>query len=157
MATTTAAIRKLLSREGGEEAVALLTIDHPDLDAPMRLCRNSVGDDIVSNGDTYTAAPFDIQWVQDNDEAPKVQVSIVNVDRAAWQGLETITEPATCDLAIIYPSDPDELIMPLTGMELRNARGDAIFVQAELSHFSWAAEPFPSLRVTPQFFPGLFS
>lgn len=156
MALTNAAIRSLLMREGGEPIIALLTVEHDDLDAPIRLARNSTGDDIVSNGETFTAAPWDIAWGSDTQEAPKVEITIVNVDRVAGQAIESITDPATCTVQLILESDPDEILIELTNLELRNARWDAMILTAELSHFSFFAEPWPFPRVTPQFFPALF-
>lgn len=156
MALTTAAIRSLLGREGGEPIIALLTIEHADLGAPLRLARNSAGDDIVSNGNTFAAAPWDIAWGADTEEAPKVEITIVNVDRVAGQAIESITDPATCTVQLILASAPDEILIELTNLELRNARWDAMILTAELSHFSFQAEPWPMLRVTPQFFPALF-
>lgn len=156
MALTTAAIRSLLLREGGEPIIALLTIEHDDLDAPIRLARNTTGDDIVSNGETFTAAPWDISWGADTENAPKVEITIVNVDRVAGQAIESITDPALCTVQLILESEPDEIIAEIANLELRNARWDAMVLTAELSHFSFAAEPWPFLRVTPQFFPALF-
>src|SRR5438105_12254339 len=101
MALSTLAIRSLLSREGRVPVILLLTITHPDLAQPIRLARNTVGDNIVSNGSTFTASPFGLEPPSDDEKAPIAKLIAINVDRAIGEALESIVTPAECMLQVV--------------------------------------------------------
>lgn len=156
MPLSAAAVRALLAQESSESIIALLTIDHDDLPDPIRVARNTVGDDIVSGGETFIAMPFEIEIPTDSEKAPVARLEVPNVDRSIGQALEELASPAVCTIQIVLASEPDTIDREYAQFELRNAEWDALAVTAELTQANFTGEPWPFLRVTPQWFPALF-
>ncbi len=136
--------------------MVLLTITHADLPAPLRLCTGMAGDDVVSGGYTYTAAPFDISWPNDDDQVPVAQLTAMNVDRAIGQALESINDPAECTLQAVLASSPDTVERTAAKFQLRNARWNAVTLTADITRNTISTEPCPKYRVTPLHFAALF-
>ena len=156
MTLSAAAIRALTARESGEPVIMLLKIDHADLPSPLRIAANTFGDDIVSGGATFTAAPFELEWPTDEEGPPVARLRAMNIDRALGEALESITTPAVCTLFIVMASTPDTVERQGNRFELRNCQWDGGFLTAELTQANFGAEPWPKYRVTPQLFPALF-
>lgn len=156
MALSSAAVRALLSRETAETVILLLTIEHDDLPAPLRFARNTYGDDIVSNGDTFIGVPFELNWPSDNDETPTAQLETFNVDRAIGQALEDLVDPPVCTLQIVLASSPNTIEREALQFEMRNVRWDALALTCDLTQIQITSEPWPKYRVTPKYFPALF-
>lgn len=144
--------------ETGEVLLALVTIDSPSIiGGPLRVVQNL--QNITSNGNVYTAFPFEIRLAGDNDEGPaKIMLSIDNIDRtmaAAIKGIPPSTPP-TITVEIVIASQPDTVEISLSNLKLKNVTGDAFRIDGEL----WMDEedliPFPEGSFTPPYFPGLF-
>ena len=134
----------------------LLKITHGDLPSPLRIAANTFGNDIVSDGQTFTAAPFELEWPTDDDGPPVARLRAMNIDRAIGEALETITAPAVCTLQIVLASSPDTIERQGNRFELRNCQWDGGFLTAELSQAQFGNEPWPKYRVTPGLFPAIF-
>jgi len=153
---STAAIRALTARESGDPVVMLMKIAHPDLAPDLRIAANTFGDDIVSNGSTFRAAPFDLEWPTDSEGPPIARLRAMNIDRAIGEALESITTPANCTLYIVMASTPDTVERQGNKFEMRNCQWDGGFLTADLTQANFGAEPWPKYRVTPALFPALF-
>lgn len=157
MALSAEAIRSLTRREEGRPIILLLTITHADLDGGvMRLCDNSPGDDIVSNGNVFTAAPFSMEWPSDDEGAPVGRIEIFNVDRVIGEALDEIVTPAVCTLEAVLSTSPDVIERQGLKFELRNTRWDGGVASGELTQAQFTQEPWPRWRVSPGRFPSLF-
>ena len=144
--------------ETGEVLLALVTIDSPSIvGGPLRVVQDL--QDITSNGNLYTAFPFEIRLAGDSDEGPsKITLSLDNIDRtmaAAIKGIPPSTPP-TVMVEIVIASQPDTVEITLSNLKLKNVTGDAFRIDGEL----WMDEedllPFPEGSFTPPYFPGLF-
>ena len=150
-------VATLLARQNTTEVlVALMTVTHADLAAPLRLCTGMPGEDIVSGGNTFIAAPFDIGWPNDDDQVPVAQLTAMNVDRAIGQALETINDPAEVTLQAVLASSPDTIERTAAKFQLRNARWNAIQLTADITRNTISTEPCPKYRITPLRFAALF-
>jgi hypothetical protein len=149
-------VATLLARQADKVLVALLTVSHADLAAPLRLCTGMPGDDIVSGGNTFTAAPFDIGWPNDDDQVPVAQLVAMNVDRAIGQALESINDPAEVTLQAVLASSPDTIERTAAKFQIRNARWNAIQLTADITRNTISTEPCPKYRITPLHFAALF-
>ncbi len=144
--------------ETGEVLLALVTIDSPSIvGGPLRVVQDL--QNITSNGNLYTAFPFEIRLAGDSDEGPaKITLSIDNIDRtmaAAIKGIPPSTPPSVT-VEIVIASQPDTVEITLSNLKLKNVTGDAFRIDGEL----WMDEedllPFPEGSFTPPYFPGLF-
>lgn len=148
-----AAIRALLGLEPDEVVVVLLTIEHPAI-APIRVTNNN--ENIVSNGQTFLAYPFNITLPSDTEEPGVAQLDIANVDRSIIEAIELMDDPATCLVQVILASTPNSIEYEWSNLILRNVTADDVSVTAQIGHAPIDAMPYPPIRVTQRDFPGLY-
>lgn len=150
------ALRSMLSQETGLVYLTLLTIDHTDLNSPIRLVNNDQ-EDITSNGDTYTAFPFEVDMPQEREDSPpRVQLRVSNVDRQIVEAVRTISSQPTVELQIVTSNDWDVVEVGPLQFNLKDVSYDALVVEGELTFEPVLDEPYPARRWTPQNAPGLF-
>lgn len=153
---STTARAAIYAQETGEVFLLLLTIDHDDLDSPIRVVDNT--EDVTSRGDTYVAFPFDIALPDESpDSISAVRLTIDNVDRQVVDALRSISTPATVTLEVVLASDPDTVEAGPFDLSLRSADYTAEVVTAELVYEDVLNEPFPGGRFIPSDYQALFS
>ena len=141
-------------RVSDDPAVLLATITHPALDT-VRLVRDV--NDLVSRGETFKASWFEIDWVNDDGNAPRVQFSIPNVNprevgqRYLWQS----TRPEVT-LEVVALSLPDDPIGRVARLEMTDLQVDAAVVQGTLLGKDHSAEPLGTIHILPARFPAFF-
>ena len=75
--------------ETEEVFLVLLELDHDDFNNPLRLVNNDV--DIISNGNLFTAFPFEITLPNDEENIiPQAKLKIDNTDRQIVQAIRSI-------------------------------------------------------------------
>lgn len=149
MPISSAALERLLTRWDGDELLYLMTVTHPRLET-IRLARNNV--DVISRGETYRAAPFDLRLATDNEELPTLSVTIPNVDRAIGRSLMQIDTGMEVAIEAVFGSNPDDVFKRYARLELYDVTFDPILVQGTISHRRITHEPFPNRRVIPNKF-----
>lgn len=160
MSRTTSTLFKQMAnaQETGEVLLALVTISHSSIiGGPLRVVQDLK--DITSNGNVYTAFPFEIRLPADSDEGPaKVTLSIDNIDRSIAQTIRSIppSSPPTVTVDIVVASQPDVVEISIPNMTLRNVTGDAFRIDGDLMMDEEDLIPFPEGLITPQTFPGVF-
>ena len=149
------AVAALNAQETGEVFIVLLTIDHVDLAAPIRVSSDAV--DTVSNAETYIAFPFELSLPTDlEDGPPRARLRIDNVDRQVVQAIRQINSPASVLIEIVRGADPDTVEASFPDFELREVSYSALFVEGDLVVEQFSAEPFPAKSFTPGDFPALY-
>ena len=129
---TTQALKDLLYQEEMDEAILLLlTINHADLSAPIRVCSDAV--DVESNGNTFLTFPFNISLPIDApNEPPRAKLQIDNIDRQIVQTIRSISSAPTITIELIRSGDPDTIEVSLSNYTLINVTYDVRFVQGDL-------------------------
>ena len=141
--------------ETGQAFLALVTIAHSDLAAPMRLSTDSV--DTVSRGLTFVAYPLEITLPpQEAGTLPVARIRIDNVDREISTAVQQITPPLTVTIEMVLSGNPDEVIMAYTDFLLKGITYDALTVEGDLMVRDWGKEPFPAWSFGPGRFASLF-
>ena len=152
---SSAAKAAIYAQETGEEFIILLTIDHTDLSAPIRVA--GARTDVVSRGDTYLAFPFQIDLPQErDDEPPRVNLVIDNVDRQIVTAVRTMSSAPTVTMEVILASAPDTVEAGSFEFTLKRVRYDRLVVSGEVSYEDILDEQFPGGRFVPANFPALF-
>lgn len=155
MSVTDALRRSAFDAETDEVWLVLLTIDHADLSAPIRVVNNE--ESITSNGVEYIAFPFDIRLPDSTqDSPPQAQITIDNVSLEITQALRTISSPADVHMQVIRASDPDTVELTFPDFKLRDASWNVLTVSGALLLEDFVQEPYPAEAFTPAQFPGLF-
>lgn len=154
-ALTALARRALNAQETGEAFLILLTIDHPNLSAPIRVTSDAV--DTVSRGETFAAYPFELSLPDDGEgRAPRAKLVIDNVDRVIVQAVRSLAGAPVALIEIVRAGDPDTVEARFADFRLVNVAYDALAVRGDLSIEDFTTEPFPAAVFSPSLFPGLF-
>lgn len=160
MSRTTSTLFKTMAnaQETKEVLLALITITHDSIvGGPLRLVQDL--QDLTSNGNVYTAFPFQVTLPNDSDEGVlQVKLVIDNVDRQIAQAIRTMppSSPPTVQIDLVIASQPDVVEMSIVGLTLRNVSGDAFQIEGDLRIDEEDLIPFPEGAFTPQDFPGMF-
>jgi hypothetical protein len=144
-----AAVELLLTRWRDDVLIYLLTVTHPALPT-IRLARNN--QNIISRGETFTAAPFDLKLGNDNDEFPSLSITLPNVDREIGRSLLAIQSGMEVAIEAVFASDPDDVWKRYARLELHDVTFGALVLQGTISHRRINHEPFPNRRIIPNKF-----
>ena len=155
MTVSAAFKRDVFDPETAEAFLVLLTIDHADIDPPIRVVNNT--ENITSRGDEFIAFPFDIELPDNTREAPpRARLTIDNVSREIAQSIRLITSAPTVLIELIRASAPDTVEVAFPAFNLRDVKWDMLQVSGDLTVEDLMTEPFPAGQFTPAHFPGLF-
>lgn len=145
----------MFAEETGDGLLALLTISHVDLAAPIRVVHNQV--DITSRGDTFTAFPFELVLPTNSpDSPPRARLTIDNVSREIGQAIRTVSSAPTVLIEVVRISDNDAVELSFPALKLKNVRFDVAKVTGDLVSEDLQLEPYPAYAFSPAHFPGLF-
>ena len=135
--------------------LVLATIEHADLSDHLRVVNNT--EDIVSQGNTFTACPFEISLPDDTDDGPPgARVTIDNVSQEMTIALRTIDSPAQITFEVIDAAAPDDIEIEYADLTLRDIEIDVAQVRGTVGFDDARLESFPSHNFSPGFFPGAF-
>ncbi len=144
------------SEETSEVFLELLTIDHPDLAAPIRVVNDEI--DLTSNGEVFTAFPFELTLPNDEEgRVPRARLRIDNVDRRIVQAIREVSSAPTVQIEVARASAPDVVEVPFPVLQMAKVRYDAFVVESDLILPGLENEPYPAAKFTPKDYPGLFS
>lgn len=151
---STTAKQAIFAQSTSEVFVTLLTLSHTDFAQTIRVAGN--WEDVVSNGNTFTAYPFEIDLPGEDDEAlSKVDLLITNVDKLIVDEVRSIASPIDLTLEIVLASDPDTIEASFA-MKVRHIEGDAHILKATCNFEDLLNEAFPAHTYTPIDYPALF-
>lgn len=154
-----------------EIEVALFLIEHPELDAPIRLSTDNTerlsdepmvyGTRSAWAGSNPLTEPFlwIVAWAVlpgDAEDAPAAaQIVLENLDSEMVELLLSFTDPATIHMAGVLASSPDEVEVEYFDLQILSADINAGEIVLSISRDEIELEPFPPGRLVRQFFPGL--
>ena len=152
-----------------EVEVALIQIDHPDLDAPVRLStdptdRLSVDPLRYGTRSSWLGATDPFLFVLASAEVPGDQedapaaanIVLENVTNDIAATLRQVSTRATVHLAVVLASSPDQVEVEFRDMSLVGADGDAGEIRLSLTRAPIEAETVPMDRFSRDRFLGLF-
>jgi len=133
----------------------LVTIDHDDLGAPIRLVDNLI--DITSRGDLYTAFPIRVVLPPDvPGELPGLDLTIDAIDQSLITALRSISSPPKISIDVIIASTPDTIEAGPFAFDVTSCEYNANEVRLRLEAERLLSEPYPSGIFSPVAFPMLF-
>jgi len=154
-----------------EIEVVLILIEHPDLDAPIRLStdnRDRISDDPLIYGTRSNWAGADpatepYLWIvasailpgEAEDAPAAAQIALENLDSEMVELVRSFTDPAAISLAVVMADTPDVVEGEWTSLQLVSADIDAGQIVLSISRDEVEQEAFPPGRMTRLNFPGL--
>lgn len=151
---SSAATTSINEQDTDEVWLTLLTIESPELQAPLRFVNNNAS--ITSRGNVYVAFPFDLEFPGQDEENPgEARLVIDNIDRMIVNFIRSITTPPKVTIEVILASSPSTVEAAFSNMTLRNVTYDAKTVSGLLKFEDIVIEPV-TYAMTPERFPGQF-
>lgn len=143
----------LQARESADAALCLLTIYHPMMET-YRFVRNTAN--VTSRSDVYTACPFDLDILNDNDQPARATLTFPNVDRAIGIQLALLDGPPQVTIEVVSSADLDAPITRAARLKLKNVTVDPLVLSGDLIRVDDSSETCGTIRVVPAKFPALF-
>lgn len=142
------AVSQALALEGTDIWLVLLEITHPSLATPFRAVRNT--QDVVSQGKTFYAYPFDITLGDDDAERlPEVKLTIDNVALDLVEMIRTIADPPKVTIWIVLSSQPDVVEIQISNLVLREVDYDSYSINGTLYADDILSTRYPADLITP--------
>jgi len=150
-----AAKNAIFSSQTSEVFLVLLTVDHDDLDSPVRVTSDS--QQTTSNGNDYTPFPFVISLPAETDaELAKVNLTIDAVDRSLIEIIRSLTSPPSITLEVVLASDPDTVEAGPFDFTMRDVQYDALTITSSLQFEDILNTKWPGDSFTPSLYTALF-
>lgn len=132
----------------------LMTISDPESNTVLRVVNNL--EDVTSNGEVYTAFPFEIILPPDTGTAPSgVKVKTVNVGAELMEILRGTLDPPKVKLELVLSDAPDVVEKTIDFMVLRGLEYDVNSVSFDLTSSSIFARKTCNGIYSQNEFPGL--
>jgi hypothetical protein len=149
-------LRDVVDKEEYEDVLlVLLTIDHPNLSEPIRVCDDIA--DVTSNGHLFVGCPFQIALPGSSPgQIPKATITLDNVDRRIVQGVRSITSPPSVTIQVINRTYPDVVEVEFADMTMYVATYDPMKVSGDATFENYLSAAFPAASFDPANFPGIF-
>lgn len=133
----------------------LVTIDHTDLESPIRLVNSRKA--VTSNGSLFTPFGFDVVLPDsDGENLPRAQLRLDNISRELYQEIMAIRTAPTVAFQVCLAETPDSVEYETGIMRLERIVVDEIYLTADIVPLDISREPWPGATFSPSRFPGLF-
>lgn len=152
----TATFKESVNSTSGEAPVYLLEITHAQLITPIRVVNDT--QDLVSDGDTYTAYPFRISLPTDlAGELPRATLTLDNTGRelTAWLDASAGGKGAQVRVMQVMRDTPDVLEYDIT-LDLLEVSQTMVEISAALGFDDTLNLPGLPISYRPDVAPGLF-
>ncbi|BBF93386.1 hypothetical protein [Blastochloris tepida] len=122
-------------------------------------------------GVNHVGVPYRVDLLTDDESAPRATIVVPNIDRRIGTAALLTTEAPRLDLRMALLSDwalavdADNARSPIATptvlwqglhLSLRNVRGSAVQIEADISGLDLTSEPWPAIRTTPDRTPALY-
>lgn len=152
------------AEHGGEIPIVLVTIEHADLDAPIRLSSDPTErfslDPLLygttSNANQFTFVLMTAILPDDRESPSGVQLAFDNASSDMAAVVRASQTPATITIQLVLASSPDDIEEEYTELQAVAAEYNANRITLDVSREPLTSEPFPQHRMTQNRFPGLF-
>lgn len=149
-------LQSVFSQDTEEVFLTLLKIEHADLDEIIYLVNNS--EDVVHDGQTYTAFPFEMDLPDETDGSfSRMTILLDNAGLDYVEAFRSISGPADVTMSLVLASDPDVVECGPFRFLSRGAAMSADEIRLELSYEDILNEPFPGDIMSPGSVPGIFA
>jgi hypothetical protein len=147
-----AGARAAINPRNTDEFIELLTIAHADI-TTRRFANYPVA--VSSRGNSFEPWGFETEFLSNSQDIPTGKIRIANIAREIWAEVEALLESPTLTIEFVLASDPETVVDAVNVMRFQRIVADAAAIEGEVSHRIYADEPYPAIRLTPQYAPYL--
>jgi hypothetical protein len=155
MSLSLTAYKAIMAQSTGQVPLFLIEFTHVDLVQPIRLVADE--QDIVSNGNTYTAFPFSV--ILPDDQVGRVATTtleLCNVSLELVSQLDALTTYPELTLSLVLASSPDTLELGPAEYQVSGYGYNGTTISAALAFENINEELSPSRTINPSETPGAF-
>ncbi len=150
--------RAAFAQTTDEVVTWLVTLEHPDWSAPIRLARDT---GVTSLGRTFRASGVDVRFPEISREGVRPgALRLPNADeddRAAIVALRSARgQPVRVKVELVALSDPDVVTVTLRGLRIAAPRVTADMLEADLAAADYAILRHAGHAFVPSQTPGIF-
>ncbi len=143
----------IFASETGQVMISLVTINHDDMPAPLRVCNNT--EDVISNGETFVASAFDVDMpIQDGTSVPEMRVLLDNVDQRFTAAIRSALGFPTITLELVRAAAPDVVEQGPYELQLLNATIDHLVIEGQFGRPNLLNQTYPGETFNAENFPG---
>lgn len=148
-------IQQLMASSSEDPFLMLFTLSHPSFANEVRLVNNT--EDIVSNGNTFTAFPVSVTMPNDDGESQReVRITFDNVSRYLIRELRGVTTPIDIKIEMVLASDPDFVEISLEDLKLKQIQYNSTRVSGNIVMDNFLNTAMGDEKYVPTIYPGLF-
>lgn len=159
-------LRNLVESTASSDVIVFfVTITHPLLGVPVRVNSDIV--DYVLNGNTFVGCAFKLIMLTDDEQAPKAQVSIEDVDQQIGEAVIALPSSPFVQIEIYVKSDFDDndphapigtavQEFVAADLRLRNVVCDGATLTGDLTGEDFTQDFYPYYRSEINRTPGLY-
>jgi len=154
------------SQETGQVLVLLLTLEHENLEDPIRFSTDNadsfefLGETVrgtISNGENYLYFPMEVQLPEDKEgTVSRASITVCNVLADLLAEIRGMEESPTVTMQVVLASSPNTVEALFSGFEFVDISADAFTITGTLSLGNFLSEPYPGGIILPSNFPGCF-
>lgn len=149
------ALTAMLAQDTAKVFVVTLKITGAGIEEPILLVNDNVP--LVAGAETYQPFPFDVILPTDDaDKPPVARLRISNVTQLIVDELRTLPEPPNVELCVRLADNPTVIDYGPWSLDATAATYNIDQIEVDLRMRDFTIEPFPYLRFTANYFPGLF-
>jgi hypothetical protein len=157
------------SRFGDEVDLIFITVSHPNILEPIRVVCDTK--DFIYGGEKFIGFFInDIQLLTDDDQPPKAQLVIQNVDPIIGETIRVMPNAARLKIELLSSEDFDlttdprvekdsedtEVVYTADKLFLTNVKVDVLQISAEIVGWDYLQRVWPGQHVTKDLLPGAF-
>jgi hypothetical protein len=152
---TAALVAAMFAERTNDGPLLLLTITHPTLAVPIRLCADGV--DHTSRGHVFSAFPFDVTLPDDQEDQPAVaRLTADNVSRRIVPLLRSLPDAPLATVEIVKFSDVNTVEITLPRLQMSQPqRPDPMSFSCDLTLIDTSIQRYPRDRYYYSHYPAL--
>ena len=149
------AIDQFYRSESEDPALLLLTIDFPNSNS-FYFVNNT--ENIVSNGQEFTAFPFNFTLPDDETDAiPELNISLDNIGLDLIDDFSSVTDSIRCKINLVFASNPDFSELEIKNLIIKNIVYNKFTINITVSYEDILNTQIPSNTYNAVDFPGIFN
>lgn len=153
---STTALQAFLDQHTDEVILTCVKISHPDLVSDLKFVNDN--QDLVRSDGTYVASAFQFRLPSDEeDNIPKGQIVLDNVDLSIIQSIRPLETPPEVTVSLVLASSPNTVEVGPMAFSLKKMQYDAQKITGTLSYDEdFLNSGYPKNVFNPRTTPGIF-
>lgn len=150
-----AALTAMLSETTDKVFLATIKVSGVGIPTPIGFVNDLMP--LTAGLEVYEAFPFEVVLPSDDaDKPPMARIRVCNLSQKLVDEIRTLPQPPNFELAVRLADTPTVIEYGPWSLDASSASYDINSIEIDLRMRDFTVEPFPYMRFTPNYYPGLF-